>query len=71
MPYVETIGTLAFSMVGTPPVDVDVVEVHDFFTTVGLISYEDLGFAEVTTIGGGLPVNTGGVTILEGPGTNG
>lgn len=50
------------------PVDVDVAEVHDFFTEVELISYEDLGFAErfggymlveaeVTSVGGALPVN--------------
>lgn len=43
-----------------------VAEVHDFFTGIEMISYEDLGFAErfggyklveaeVTTIGGGLP----------------
>lgn len=44
------------------------LEVHDFFTGIELISYEDLGFvdrfgghklveAEVTTVGGALPVN--------------
>jgi acetyl-CoA C-acetyltransferase len=50
---------------------VNVTEVHDFFTDIELISYEDHGFAErrggyelvemdVTTIGGAVPVNTGG-----------
>jgi acetyl-CoA C-acetyltransferase len=50
---------------------VDVAKVHDFYTGTQLISYEDHGFAErfgghklveadVTTIGGGLPVNPGG-----------
>lgn len=58
----------AFSTARMTPADVDVAEVHDFFTGIELISYEDLGFAErcggyklveaeVTTIGGGLPVN--------------
>ena len=36
----------AFSMAGMTPSDVDVAEVHDFFTGIELISYEDLGFAE-------------------------
>jgi acetyl-CoA C-acetyltransferase len=50
------------------PSDVDVAEVQNFFTGLELISYEDLGFAdrfgayklveaEVTSIGGLLPVN--------------
>ena len=71
MPYVESIATLAFSMVGSPRVDIDVAEVPDCFTGVGLIGYEDLGFAVVTTVGDGLPTCTSGVTILEGPGTDG
>jgi acetyl-CoA C-acetyltransferase len=69
----------AFSMAGMTPADVDVSEVHDFFTGIELISYEDLGFAErfgayklleaeETTIGGGLPVNTsGGLTATGHP----
>jgi acetyl-CoA C-acetyltransferase len=36
----------AFAMAGMTPADVDVAEVHDFFTGIELISYEDLGFAE-------------------------
>ena len=36
----------AFGMAGLIPADVDVAEVHDFFTGIELISYEDLGFAE-------------------------
>ena len=58
----------AFGMAGLTPSDVDVAEVHDFFTGIELISYEDLGFAdrfgayklveaEVTSVGGSLPVN--------------
>ena len=67
MPYVESIATLAFSMVGSTRVDIDVAEVHDCFTGVGLIGYEDLGFGEIMTVGDGLPMYTSGVTILEGP----
>lgn len=68
----------------TTAADVDVSEVHDFFTGIELISYEDLGFAdrfeaykpleaEVTTIGGGLPVNTSGGLTAKGhpPGATG
>ena len=36
----------AFAMADMTPADVDVAEVHDFFTGIELISYEDLGFAE-------------------------
>ena len=36
----------AFSMAGMTPSDMDVAEVHDFFTGIELISYEDLGFAD-------------------------
>jgi acetyl-CoA C-acetyltransferase len=85
MPYVASICTCreaeqAFSIAGTTPVDIDVAEVHDFFTDVQSIGYEDLGCAErsaadkllkagVTTIGG--PTAVSAVTILEGPGTDG
>ncbi len=55
-------------MPGMTDSDVDVAEVHDFFTGIEIISYEDLGFAEHsgadklfeaedTIIGGGLPTN--------------
>ncbi|RDH78386.1 hypothetical protein DVS77_10905 [Mycolicibacterium moriokaense] len=54
-----------------------VTEVHDSFTGVEFIRYEDLGFAErfgghaqleaeVTTIGGRLPVHTSGAGTAEG-----
>jgi hypothetical protein len=36
----------AFTMAGLTPSDVHVAEVHDFFTSIELMSYEDLGFAE-------------------------
>ncbi|AXI76161.1 thiolase C-terminal domain-containing protein [Peterkaempfera bronchialis] len=61
----------AMAMAGITPADIDVAEVHDCFTGVELISYEDLGFADrfgahklvedgVTSVGGRLPVNPSG-----------
>jgi acetyl-CoA C-acetyltransferase len=74
----------AFSMAGLTPSDVDVAEVHDFFTGIELISYEDLGFADrfgahklvetdATSIGGSLPVNPSGGLKSKGhpPGATG
>lgn len=74
----------AFAMAGMSPVDVDVAEVHDFLTGIELMSYEDLGFAErlggyklleaeVTSIGGSLPVNPSGGLKAKGhpPGATG
>ncbi|SEH72377.1 acetyl-CoA C-acetyltransferase [Mycolicibacterium rutilum] len=84
MPATVRAAKQAFSMAGLTPSDVDVAEVHDFFTGIELISYEDLGFAErfgghklveaeVTTIGGGLPVNPSGGLKAKGhpPGATG
>lgn len=74
----------AFGMAGLTPGDVDVAEVYDFFTGVELISYEDLGFAErfqahklveaeITSVGGALPVNPSGGLKSKGhpPGATG
>lgn len=74
----------AFAMAGLTPSDIDVAEVHDYFTGVEMISYEDLGFAErfeahklleaeVTTVGGALPVNPSGGLKSKGhpPGATG
>ncbi|MEU1993609.1 beta-ketoacyl synthase N-terminal-like domain-containing protein [Nocardia gamkensis] len=74
----------AFAMAGLAPADIDVAEVHDFFTGIELISYEDLGFAErfeahklveaaATTVGGVLPVNPSGGLKTKGhpPGATG
>jgi acetyl-CoA C-acetyltransferase len=74
----------AFAMAGLKPADIDVAEVHDFFTGVEMISYEDLGFAdrfeayklidaEVTSVGGALPVNPSGGLKCKGhpPGATG
>ncbi|WP_025736721.1 thiolase C-terminal domain-containing protein [Mycobacterium genavense] len=58
----------AMAMAGVSPKDIDVAEVHDCFTGVELISYEDLGFASrfeahklvearETYVGGSIPVN--------------
>lgn len=74
----------AFGMAGLTPSDVDVAEVHDCFSGVELISYEDLGFAErfgakrlvengETSVGGRIPVNPSGGLKAKGhpPGATG
>jgi acetyl-CoA C-acetyltransferase len=74
----------AYAMAGIGPEDIDVAEVHDCFTGVELISYEDLGFAErfgaheliengVTEVGGAKPVNPSGGLKAKGhpPGATG
>ncbi|MBI2124821.1 thiolase domain-containing protein, partial [Candidatus Pacearchaeota archaeon] len=59
------------------PSDIDIAELHDAFTSVELISYEDLGFCKkgegkelirkgVTNINGKLPVNTSGGLKAKG-----
>ena len=35
----------AYKQAGISPSDIDIAELHDAFTSVELISYEDLGFA--------------------------
>ncbi|MCU1627816.1 MAG: putative acetyl-CoA acetyltransferase [Pseudonocardia sp.] len=74
----------AYSMAGLGPEDIDVAEVHDCFTGVELISYEDLGFVEkfeaytliengTTAVGGSKPVNPSGGLKAKGhpPGATG
>ena len=74
----------AYAMSGLGPRDLDVAEVHDCFTGVELISYEDLGLAERfrghelveahdTTVGGRIPVNPSGGLKAKGhpPGATG
>ena len=74
----------AYAMAGIEPSDIDVAEVHDCFTGVELIDYEDLGFCErfgaakfieagETTIGGRVPVNPSGGLKAKGhpPGATG
>lgn len=74
----------AFAMAGIGPADIDVAEVHDCFTGVELMSYEDLGFAERFEghlivekqehyVGGRIPVNPSGGLKAKGhpPGATG
>ncbi len=74
----------AYAMAGIGPGDVDVAEVHDCFSGVELMDYEDLGFcgrgeAKVlisegaTTLQGRLPVNPSGGLKAKGhpPGATG
>jgi len=67
----------AFSQAGITPADIDVAEIHDAFTSVELISYEDLGFAEEgkgaelirsgkLNLGGSMPVNVSGGLKAKG-----
>ncbi len=74
----------AYAMAGVGPDDIDVAEVHDCFTGVELIDYEDLGFCDrfggaaliesgETAVGGRLPVNPSGGLKAKGhpPGATG
>jgi len=74
----------AYAMAGIGPADVDVAEVHDCFTGVELINYEDLGFCDKfdayklveageTSVGGRIPVNPSGGLKAKGhpPGATG
>ncbi len=67
----------AFETAGIKPEDIDIAEVHDAFTSVELISYEDLGFALVgkgadliregrVNLDGELPVNPSGGLKAKG-----
>ncbi|MCU1346426.1 MAG: pcaF 3 [Acidimicrobiia bacterium] len=71
-------------MAGIGPGDIDVAEVHDCFTGVEMITYEDLGFCDKfeayklvenheTTVGGRIPVNPSGGLKAKGhpPGATG
>jgi acetyl-CoA C-acetyltransferase len=74
----------AYAMAGIAPAEIDVAEVHDCFTAVELISYEDLGFCDrfgaatlvesgATTLSGRIPVNPSGGLKAKGhpPGATG
>lgn len=74
----------AFDMAGITPADIDVAELHDCFTGVELMDYEDLGFcgrgeagrfieSGATQVGGRLPVNPSGGLKAKGhpPGATG
>jgi acetyl-CoA C-acetyltransferase len=77
-------ATAAYAMAGIGPSDLDVAEVHDCFTGVELISYEDLGLCDrftaheliesgATTMDGRIPVNPSGGLKAKGhpPGATG
>jgi acetyl-CoA C-acetyltransferase len=83
-PPTKKAAAAAYAMAGVSPADIDVAEVHDCFTGVELISYEDLGFADrfcgyelveahATTVGGSIPVNPSGGLKAKGhpPGATG
>jgi len=68
---------IAYQEANISPKEVDIAEVHDAFTPVELISYEDLGFCKkgeghylirqgITKINGKLPVNTSGGLKAKG-----
>jgi len=68
---------IAYSQAGIKPEDLDIAELHDAFTSLELISYEDLGFCSkgegsklirdgTTKINGKLPVNTSGGLKAKG-----
>jgi len=67
----------AYKQTGISPSDIDIAEMHDAFTSVELISYEDLGFCKkgdgkemirkgITNIDGKMPVNTSGGLKAKG-----
>lgn len=75
---------MAYAMAGLGPADIHVAEVHDCFTGVEVIDYEDLGFCEKfgaaalieageTSVGGRIPVNPSGGLKSKGhpPGATG
>ena len=67
----------AYKQAGITPEDIDIAEIHDAFTSVELISYEDLGFCKkgegkymirkgIVNRNGKLPVNTSGGLKAKG-----
>ncbi|MFA7416769.1 MAG: hypothetical protein WC048_20060 [Rhizobium sp.] len=83
-PCTRKAAKMAYSMAGIEPKDIDVAEVHDCFTGVELISYEDLGFAARFEghklveardhyVGGRIPINPSGGLKSKGhpPGATG
>ena len=67
----------AYKMAGIRPDDINVAEIHDAFTSVELISYEDLGFAKPgkagelirsgkINLGGKMPINPSGGLKAKG-----
>jgi len=67
----------AYKQAGISPDDIDIAELHDAFTSVELLSYDDLGFCKkgegkhlirngYTSINGEMPVNTSGGLKAKG-----
>jgi acetyl-CoA C-acetyltransferase len=74
---VKLAAKTAYEMAAVKPKDIQVAEVHDCFTYVELMSYEDLDFCPVgksgqlidsgqTCLGGSLPINTSGGLKAKG-----
>ena len=70
-------GQQAFKQAGITPKDINVAEIHDAFASVELISYEDLGFAEIgkgaelirsgkINLNGEMPINPSGGLKAKG-----
>ena len=70
-------GKAAFAQAGINPLDVNVAELHDAFTIIELIAYEDLGWCKkgqskklirdgFTNLDGNIPVNTSGGLKAKG-----
>ena len=73
----RTAAEIAYKEAGITPEDIGIAELHDAFTPLELMSYEDLGFCKkgegkgmirkgVTNIDGKLPVNTSGGLKAKG-----
>jgi acetyl-CoA C-acetyltransferase len=84
MPAIGVASERAFAQAGRKVADVSVAEIHDNFTISELIALEEIGLAErgsagqltldgATTLGGAIPVNTGGGLKARGhpPGATG
>lgn len=67
----------AYKMAGVSPKDIDLAEVHDCFTPVEIVHYEDLGFCKkgdggkfiesgAPTMGGEIPINVSGGLKAKG-----
>ena len=71
-------GKKAFTMAGLTPNDINVAEIHDAFTSVELLSYEDLGICArraragelirsgKINMGGAMPINPSGGLKAKG-----
>ncbi len=74
---IKNAADAAYKQANLKPKDIDLAEIHDAFTIVELVSYEDLGFAEkghgqelirdgTVKLDGKLPVNTSGGLKAKG-----